>query len=66
MGSPSSLLQASQYISAIQERQGVLVGSPEEAAWVMGWINTDQLLKLSMSLGRSEYAQRLKQIPSYE
>jgi glucose-1-phosphate thymidylyltransferase len=64
MGSPSSLLQASQYISTIQERQGVLVGSPEEAAWVMGWIDTEQLLKLSRSLGRSEYAKRLKQLPN--
>ena len=66
MGSPSSLLQASQYISTIQERQGVLVGSPEEAAWVMGWINTDQLLELSMSLGKSEYAKRLEQLLNFE
>lgn len=59
MGTPNSLLEASEYIRVIQERQGTLVGSPEEAAWSMGWINDDDLIKVAQENGATEYAKAL-------
>src|SRR6478736_1446260 len=41
-GTHESLLQASNFIEAIEERQGLMVGSPEEVAFRMGFINADQ------------------------
>ncbi len=62
MGTPNSLLEASEYIRAIQERQGILVGSPEEAAWVMGLIKDDELMSIANSLGATAYAKSLLKI----
>lgn len=42
-GTPESLLAASQFIQTLQERQGLKVGSPEEVAWRMGFINDEAL-----------------------
>lgn len=58
MGTPDSLLDASEYVRVIQKRQGLLVGSPEEASWRMGHITQDQVLEIAKSF-KSEYAQRL-------
>ena len=59
MGTPNSLLEAAEYIRVIQERQGQLVGSPEEAAWSMGWINDSQLVESAKLNGNTEYCQAL-------
>lgn len=59
MGTPSSLLEASEYIRVMQDRQGTLVGSPEEAAWSQGWINDQQLLNLAKHNGSTDYAKLL-------
>jgi glucose-1-phosphate thymidylyltransferase len=47
MGTPESLLRASELIEAIQQRQGLKVGVPEEVAWRMGYIGTEQLARLA-------------------
>jgi glucose-1-phosphate thymidylyltransferase len=49
MGTPDSLSEAAIFIKTIQERQGLMVGSIEEVAYRMGYINTRQLEKLSRS-----------------
>jgi glucose-1-phosphate thymidylyltransferase len=45
-GTHESLLQASNFIQAVEERQGLLVGSPEEVAYRMGFIDRDQFRKV--------------------
>lgn len=59
MGTPNSLLEAAEYIRVVQERQGQLVGSPEEAAWSMGWISKEQMLEIAKKNGQTEYAAAL-------
>lgn len=59
MGTPKSLLEASEYIRIIQDRQGTLVGSPEEAAWSMGWINDEELIDVARENGETEYTRTL-------
>jgi glucose-1-phosphate thymidylyltransferase len=62
MGTPTSLLEASQYIHVIQERQGLLVGSPEEAAWRAGWIDDENLNELSEENKNTQYGLMLKNL----
>jgi glucose-1-phosphate thymidylyltransferase len=59
MGTPNSLLEAAEYVRAIQERQGMLIGSPEEAAWRAGWISGDHLQRLALELNGNSYSQKL-------
>ena len=46
-GTFDSLHEASGYIKTIESRQGLKVGSPEEIAWRMGWINDNELENLA-------------------
>jgi glucose-1-phosphate thymidylyltransferase len=62
MGTPHSLLEASEYIRAIQSRQGLLVGSPEEAAWRAGWISNEQLSVLISENDKTEYSLLLSKL----
>lgn len=61
MGTPDSLLDASEYVRVIQKRQGLLVGSPEEASWRMGHISAERVLEISRSY-KSEYGQLLSEL----
>jgi glucose-1-phosphate thymidylyltransferase len=63
MGTPSSLLEASEYIHVVQERQGLLIGSPEEAAWRAGWIDDSQLIQLANQLTKTQYGLLLGKLP---
>ena len=58
-GTHDSLLQAASYISTIENRQGLLVGSPEELAWVKGWISTGELLEFAKKYGKTHYGKML-------
>lgn len=58
-GTHDSLLEASQFIQTIECRQGLKVGSPEEVAWHMNWINDNQLRKLAEPLAKSQYGKYL-------
>ena len=58
-GTFDSLQEAASYIRSLQNRQGLKVGCPEEVAWRKGWINDDQLLKISRPLLNSGYGQYL-------
>lgn len=58
-GTHDSLLQASNFISTIQNRQGLKVACIEEIAYKKGFINANQLLKLAEPLKKNEYGQYL-------
>ncbi|HDL48484.1 MAG TPA: glucose-1-phosphate thymidylyltransferase [Actinobacteria bacterium] len=58
-GTHASLLQAANFIAAVEERQGLQVASPEEIAWRMGYIDSEQLQRLAESLSKSSYGQYL-------
>ncbi len=61
-GTFSSLMQANQYVQVIEERQGRKIGCIEEAAYRMGYINDNDLLKIAESLSKSGYGDYLKNI----
>lgn len=61
-GTFNSLMQASQFVQVIEERQGLKVGSIEEAAFKMGFIDAEQLKKLAQPLLKSGYGAHLLSI----
>lgn len=58
-GSPEGMLQASEFVKTIQERQGFYISCIEEIAWRRGFITTEQLFKLGKELDKTEYGQYL-------
>ena len=58
-GTFRSLLKASQFVQVIEERQGLKIGAIEEAAYLMGFINKNQLYNLAQPLLKSGYGQHL-------
>ena len=63
-GTQTSLLEASNYIAAIQNRQGLMIACLEEIAFHQGWINQGQLRQLIDHLPRNEYRQYLEMVLS--
>ena len=61
-GTHASLLDAGNFVRTIIERQGLQVGSPDELAYRLGWIDRELLKKISESYGKSEYSKYLQQI----
>ncbi|MBT4729950.1 MAG: glucose-1-phosphate thymidylyltransferase RfbA [Bacteroidetes bacterium] len=58
-GTFHSLMQASQFVEVLQERQGMKISCIEEIAWKMGFINSDQLQTIAEPLVKSGYGQYL-------
>jgi len=58
-GTHESLLEASNFIQTIENRQGLKVGCIEEIAHEMGYINKDQLMKLAQPFKKNQYGQYL-------
>ena len=58
-GTHESLIQASQYVQMIEQRQGMKVGSIEEVAWRMGYIDTEQLKALAEPICKRGYGNYL-------
>lgn len=65
-GTPTSLLQASQFVETVEQRQGLKISAPEEVAYRMGYIDRAQLRVLSEQLGKSDYGLYLKRIAEEE
>jgi glucose-1-phosphate thymidylyltransferase len=61
-GTFNSLMQAGQFVQVIEERQGLKIGSIEEAAFRMGYIDADQLIILAQPLLKSGYGSHLMSI----
>lgn len=56
-GTPEGLLQAAEYVEAIQSRQGLYVSCLEEIAWRRGFISKNQLYKIGEKLVKTDYGQ---------
>jgi glucose-1-phosphate thymidylyltransferase len=65
-GTHESLMQASNYIQAIEERQGLMVACLEEIAFRKGYITAAELTRLAKSMGSSMYGQYLLRILEQE
>ena len=61
-GNCDSLLEASNFVATIQNRQGFRVSCIEEIAWRKGWIDVDQLYHLGEQLGKTEYGKYLMEL----
>lgn len=61
-GTHDSLLEAAHFIQTLEKRQGFKVGCPEEVAWRMGWISTEDLQRLASPLVKSGYGSYLLSI----
>ena len=61
-GTHDSLLEASQFIATLENRQGLKVSCPEEISYRRGWINASQLEKLAAPLSKNTYGQYLQRI----
>jgi glucose-1-phosphate thymidylyltransferase len=59
-GTSESLLQASTFIQAIEQRQGLKVACPEEVAYKMGYIGAEDVLRIAAELEKSEYGLYLR------
>jgi glucose-1-phosphate thymidylyltransferase len=64
-GTFDSLIQASNFVQVIEQRQGLKVGCIEEIAYRRGFITKEQLLELAKPLEKSGYGVYLKNLPEY-
>ncbi len=65
-GTPEGMLKASEFVEAVQDRQGFYVSCIEEIAWRRGFITTEQLVKIGESLKMTDYGQYLLTIAKEE
>ncbi len=65
-GTHDALMQASNFIHAIEERQGLMVACLEEIAFRMGYISRDDLAKLARTMGSSTYGEYLSRLLEQE
>ena len=61
-GTHESMMEASQFIYTIENRQGLKVAAPEEIVWRHGWINNAQLETLAKPLAKSSYGKYLQRL----
>ena len=54
-GTPQAMLQAAQFVEAVQTRQGFYIACLEEIAWRKGFISTEQMRELGEELRMTEY-----------
>lgn len=64
-GTFDSLMQASNFVQVIEQRQGLKVGCIEEVAYRKGFISKEKLLELAKPLEKSGYGLYLKNLPEY-
>jgi len=61
-GTHESLLEASSFIATIEKRQGLKVACPEEIAYRLGWISSDEVARLAEPMAKNRYGRYLLQI----
>ena len=64
-GNCDSLLEASNFVATIQNRQGFYISCIEEIAWRQGWISSEQLLLLGQRLEKTEYGKYLIELAKH-
>ncbi|AKN31945.1 glucose-1-phosphate thymidylyltransferase [Clostridium carboxidivorans P7] len=63
-GTPSGLLNAANFVEAVQTRQGLYIACIEEIAYRMGFIDTEQLIEISLPMKKTDYGKYLLQLAS--
>ena len=58
-GTHDALLQAANFIEAVQQRQGLRISCPEEIGWRNGWVDDEQLRIHAQSLSKNSYGEYL-------
>ena len=61
-GTHASLLDAGNFVRTLEERQGLQTGSPDEIAYVQGWISDEQLSERASVIGKNAYGQYLERL----
>ncbi|MFC5743974.1 glucose-1-phosphate thymidylyltransferase RfbA [Dyella tabacisoli] len=61
-GTHESLMEAGNFIQTIEHRQGLKICCPEEIAYLSGWIDAEQLLRLAAPLAKTGYGQYLRNL----
>lgn len=61
-GTPDSLLEAASFVGTLERRQGTKIACPEEIAFRMGFIDSNQLRAAADALGKSDYATYLRRV----
>lgn len=61
-GTPDSLLAASDFVGTLEKRQGFRIACPEEIAFKQGLIDKDQLERLGVALGKSDYGRYVQSL----
>lgn len=62
MGTPQSLLAAAQLVETVETRQGLKISAPEEIAWRLGFIDTEQLLRVAAEYRGNDYGRYLERV----
>jgi glucose-1-phosphate thymidylyltransferase len=65
-GTHESLMEAGNYIQTIENRQGLKVCCPEEIAYLNGWIDAEQVMRLAKPLIKTGYGEYLVQLARHE
>jgi glucose-1-phosphate thymidylyltransferase len=55
-GTPDSLLDAADFVATLEKRQGFRIACPEEISYNKGYVDRNQIVKLGLALGKSDYA----------
>lgn len=61
-GTHTSLLQASNFVQTVEDRQGLMISCPEEIAYRMGFISREQLVKLAAEINNNQYGEYLAKL----
>lgn len=65
-GTHESLLQAANFVQAVEDRQGMMISCPEEIAYRMGYITADELRALGEAMDSNQYGQYLTNLAADE
>ncbi|MFF2877732.1 glucose-1-phosphate thymidylyltransferase RfbA [Gottfriedia sp. NPDC057991] len=65
-GTHESLVSATNFVKTIEEHQGIKISAPEEVAYINGWIDKEQLVRLSESLSKTSYGNYLRKVANGE
>ncbi|WP_281018062.1 MULTISPECIES: glucose-1-phosphate thymidylyltransferase RfbA [unclassified Minwuia] len=65
-GTPVSLLEATEFIHAVEKRQGLKISAPEEIAWRRGWIGDEALRRLAEAMKGNDYGSYLTRLLAHD